>query len=123
MSDVGLLSSAAGIMPENVIRKEISDVYKGALAENYVAQSLCVCGYELYYWTLDSPPAEVDFVIQKEGRVVPMEVKYDQNVHAKSMRHFERLYHSKRKIRISSRNFGVDENGMTSVPLYAVFCL
>lgn len=123
MSDVGLLSAFAGIMPENIVRQELSDVFKGALVENYVAQSLKARGYELYYWATDSPPAEMDFVIQKEGNVLPIEVKYDQNVHARSMKHYIRIYSPKQVIRISARNFGVDENGVMSVPLYAVFCL
>lgn len=123
MSDVGLLSCFSGIMPENVIRRELSDVYKGALAENYVAQALRAGGHELYYWTSDAPAAEVDFLIQKAGKVVPVEVKYDQNVRAKSMKHFSNMYHPEEMIRISARNFGVDENGLISVPLYSVFCI
>ncbi len=123
MSDVGLLSCFSGIMPENVIRQELSDVYKGALTENYVAQALRAAGNELYYWTSDAPVAEVDFLIQKAGKVIPVEVKYDQNVRAKSMRHFSNMYHPEEMIRISARNFGVDENGLMSVPLYAVFCI
>lgn len=123
MSDVGLLSSHAGIMPENMIRQELSDVYKGALAENYVAQALCAGGHEIFYWTAESPAAEVDFVIQKEGKVLPIEVKYDENVHAKSLKHYTNLYDPKEIIRVSARNFGRDEKGMISVPLYAVFCI
>jgi len=122
MSDVGLLSAASGIMPENVIRQELSDVFKGALAENYVAQTLAAGGHKLFYWTSDSPAAEVDFLLQKEGRVIPVEVKYDVNVHAKSMRHFCNMYHPEQTIRISARNFGQDTQGMCAVPLYAVFC-
>lgn len=123
MSDVGLLSSHAGIMPENMIRQELSDVYKGALAENYVAQALCAGGHEIFYWTAESPATEVDFVIQKEGKVLPIEVKYDENVHAKSLKHYTNLYDPKEIIRVSARNFGRDEKGMISVPLYAVFCI
>lgn len=123
MSDVGLLSCFSGIMPENVIRQELSDVYKRALAENYVAQALRAGGHELYYWTSDAPTAEVDFLIQKAGKVIPVEVKYDQNIRAKSMKHFSNMYHPEEMIRISARNFGVDENGLISVPLYAAFCI
>lgn len=123
MSDVGLLSAFSGIMPENIIRQELSDVYKGALSENYVAQALKARGYELYYWSSDSPAAEIDFVIQKEGRVIPLEVKYDQNVHARSMKHFVRLYQPQSAMRVTARNFGKDENGLLSIPLYAVFCI
>ncbi len=123
MSDVGLLSAASGIMLENVIRQELSDVFKGALAENYVAQTLAACGHKLFYWTSDSPAAEVDFLLQKEGRVIPTEVKYDVNVHAKSMRHFSNMYHPEQMFRISARNFGQDEHGMCAIPLYAAFCI
>lgn len=123
MSDVGLLSSFAGIMPENMIRQELSDVYKGALSENYVAQALSAGGHDLYYWTSDSPAAEVDFVIQKEGKAIPIEVKYDENVHAKSLKHYVNRYQPKDVMRISARNFGKDENGMMAIPLYAVFCI
>ena len=123
MSDVGLLSAAAGVMPENVIRQDLSDVYKGALAENYVAQTLICNGYPLYYWTSDSPLAEVDFLVQKEGWVIPLEVKYDTHTRAKSLRYFDNRYHPPKSIRISAKNFGMDEDGMYAVPLYAVFCI
>ncbi|MCD7883850.1 MAG: ATP-binding protein [Lachnospiraceae bacterium] len=123
MSDIGLLSAASGIMPESMVRQNLSDIYKGMLAENYVAQTLCCNGHKLYYWTSDSPMAEVDFLLQKEGAVVPVEVKYDVNVHAKSLKRFTKMYHPKQVLRLSSRNFDVDEQGMCSVPLYAAFCL
>lgn len=123
MSDVGLLSAFSGVMPENIIRQELSDIYKGALAENYVAQSLRANGYDLFYWTSDSPAAEVDFLIQKEGIAIPIEVKYDTNVHARSLRHYQNMYHPQKQIHISARNFGENENGVMSVPLYAAFCI
>ncbi len=123
MSDVGLLSAASGIMPENVIRQNLSDVFKGALAENYVAQTLAASGHPLFYWTSASPVAEMDFLLQKEGIVIPIEVKYDVNIHAKSMRHFSNLYHPQKMIRLSARNFGQDEQGLYAIPLYAAFCI
>lgn len=123
MSDVGLLSALSGVMPENVVRQEMSDIYKGALAENYVAQTLSANGYDLYYWASDSPPAEIDFVIQKQGMAIPVEVKYDQNVHARSMKHFVNMYKPQKMMYISARNFGVNENGQVSIPLYAAFCI
>ncbi len=121
-SDVGLLCAQANLMPENIIRDELSDLYKGALAENYVAQALWTAGYELFYWTSDAPPAEVDFVIQKEGKVIPIEVKYGANVHTRSLRHFQRLYSPEYAIRITGKNFG-EEDGVRSVPLYAAYCV
>ncbi|MCC8161577.1 MAG: DUF4143 domain-containing protein [Lachnospiraceae bacterium] len=123
MADVGLLCAFSGIMPENIARQDFSDIFKGALAENYTAQTLKASGYELHYWTSDSPAAEVDFVIQKVGKVIPIEVKYDQNVHSKSLKHYEKLYQPGQVLRLSTRNFGTGENGVTAVPLYAAFCI
>lgn len=122
LSDVGLMAAFAGILPENIIRNELSDVYRGSLAENYVAQTLKAGGYDLYYWTNDSPSLEVDFLIQKEGKVIPIEVKTGQNVHAKSLKHFEKMYQPDKIIRMSEKNFGTDGK-IYSVPLYAAFCV
>ena len=122
LSDVGLLSAFANILPENIIRDDLSDVYRGALAENYVAQALAANGYHLYYWTSDSPAAEVDFLIQKQGKVYPVEVKSGKNVHARSLKHYRKIHPEQQVYRISERNFGMEE-GVCSVPLYAVFCI
>lgn len=122
LSDVGLLSAFTGITPESIIRKELPELYRGSLAENYIAQTLQAKGYELYYWTSDSPAAEVDFVIQKQGRVIPVEVKSGEHVRAKSLQHFVKLYASEKVIRLSEKNFGTDEN-VCAVPLYAAFCI
>ena len=122
MSDVGLLSASSGIAFENIIKNELSPLYKGALTENYVAQTLKTKGYDLYYWTSDSPIAEVDFVIQKEGKVYPIEVKSGENVHARSLKHYQNMYEPEKVFRFSERNFGTDGN-VYSIPLYAVFCI
>lgn len=122
LSDVGLLCAQANLMPENVLRDELSGAYKGALTENYVAQALQAAGYELYYWTSDSPAAEVDFVIQKKGKIIPIEVKYHTGVRSKSLREFCRRYQPEYAIRISGKNFG-EEEGIRSIPLYAAYCI
>ncbi len=122
LSDVGLLSAFTGIMPDNIIRNELSELYRGALTENYVAQTLKAGGYELYYWTCDAPVAEVDFVIQKEGKVVPIEVKSGENVNSRSLKHFQKLTQPEKMIRLSRKNFGTDGT-IQAVPLYAAFCL
>ena len=122
LSDVGLLSAFTGIMPENIIKNQLSTLYRGALTENYVAQALKANGYDLYYWTNDSPAAEVDFVIQKEGKVIPIEVKSGENVKAKSLKHFQKLYNPETIYRLSEKNFGNDGQ-LHSIPLYAAFCI
>lgn len=122
MSDVGLLSAFTGIMPENIIRNELSSAYRGALTENYVAQALKAKGYELYYWTSESPVAEVNFMIQKDGKVIPIEVKSGENVHARSLKHYEKMYEPEKVIRLSEKNFGRNGN-VYAIPLYATFCI
>lgn len=122
MADTGLLAAFSGIMPEQIIRDELSELYRGTLAENYVAQTLKGNGYELYYWTSDSPAAEVDFVIQKEGKVIPVEVKSGNSVHARSLKHYNNMYQPEYAIRLSTRNFG-GEDRVKAVPLYAAFCI
>ena len=122
LSDVGLLSAFTEIMPEDIIRNTLSEIYRGALTENYVAQTLTACGYHLYYWTSDAPVAEVDFLIQKEGRIIPVEVKSGENINAKSLKHFQKLAHPEKMIRLSRKNFGSDGT-VLALPLYAAFCL
>lgn len=85
-------------------------------------QALVVNGLTPYYWT-SKGTAEVDFVyLAKDGQIVPVEVKSDQHVRAKSLHKFCTTYAITRAIRISARNFGT-EGGIISLPLYAVFCL
>ncbi|MDD6573101.1 MAG: ATP-binding protein [Thermoflexaceae bacterium] len=122
LSDVGLLSAFSGVTMENIVRNELSEIYRGALAENYMAQTLKAGGYDLYYWTSDLPTAEVDFLIQKEGRVIPIEVKSGENVSAKSLKHFNKMYQPEKVMRFSEKNFGINDNVYT-VPLYAAFCV
>jgi len=123
MMDTGLLCSKFGIAP-NVILSGLPsfDGFKGALAENYVCQALVVNGFIPYYWA--SPgKAELDFVLQdSEGNIIPLEVKSTDNVRAKSLNQFISQYQSDVAIRTSTRNFGF-ENGIKSIPLYAMFCL
>ena len=121
-SDVGLLCFKSGTLPQDIlVNSSISDRARGLLAENYVAEELVAQGYRLNYWESDGK-AELDFVIRQNDSVVPVEVKSADNVRAKSLKVFIDKYSPSYSIRISARNFGF-ENGIKSVPLYAVFCL
>ena len=121
-SDVGLLSMKVGIPANNVIHDlNISDKMRGMLAENYVAQELTVRGITPYYWASDNQ-AEVDFVIQKEEYVIPIEVKSADNVRAKSLGIYRGKYNPEFCVRVSAKNFGF-ENGIKSIPLYALFAM
>ncbi|MBP5366006.1 MAG: ATP-binding protein [Bacteroidales bacterium] len=122
MSDTGLLTMKSQ-MPHSMIMSDIpiGGSFIGALTENYVAQALAANNYPLYYWKSDNR-AELDFVIQQGENVVPIEVKSSVNVRAKSLGVFISKYSIKLSVRASLKNFGF-ENGIKSVPLYALFCL
>ena len=91
------------------------------MTENYVAQCFKAKNRRLAYWQSEGK-AEVDFVLQIDGKVVPVEVKKGRRNRAKSLGVFMEKYKSEYAIRISKKNFGF-ENTIKSVPLYAVFCI
>lgn len=123
MSDVGLLCNKFGI-PANIVIVENDNMndFKGALAENYACNSLVQCGLKPYYWESNGK-AEVDFVVQdKEGNIIPIEVKSSIHTRSKSLNVFKSLYKIPYSIRVSTKNFGF-ENDIKCIPLYSVFCL
>lgn len=121
-SDVGLLCFKSGILPQDVlVNGATSDRMRGLLAENYVAEQLSALGYRLNYWESNGK-SEVDFVIRRDDSAVPVEVKSADNVRAKSLKVFVDKYNPKYSVRISTKNFGF-ENNILSLPLYAIFCL
>lgn len=120
MNDVGLLSSKTGISLRSFAAGEMNR-FTGALAENYVACALAASGKELIYWESKSI-AEVDFLIIKDGGVIPIEVKSSNHNRSKSLASYNEKYKPKYMIRISSKNFGF-ENNIKAVPLYSVFAI
>ena len=122
MGDVGLLTMKSGISHQTIISSGIiENTFLGAVSENYVAQSLAAKNYGLYYWASNGI-AEVDFILQKDNDIIPIEVKTGTHVKSKSLSVFVEKYKPSYSIRISSKNFGF-ENNIKSVPLYAAFCI
>lgn len=119
MSDVGLLSNKAKVTRNNL--DKYNQIYKGAITENYVANQLVQNGYELFYWET-SNSSEVDFIIIKDEKIIPIEVKSAENTKSKSLSIYITKYNPKYSIRISSKNFGFNNN-IKSIPLYATFCI
>lgn len=122
VSDIGLLCAKKEIVAEDILfcSAELND-FKGGMAENYVCLSLIANGYQCYYWQSDRG-AEVDFVIQSKGRIIPIEVKSADNTRAKSLTEYIKSYQPDYAIKLSTKNFGF-ENGKKTVPLYATFCI
>ena len=123
IADTGILRSKFEIAPNVILSGPHSfDGFKGALAENYIMQALIANGLRPYYWTSQGK-AELDFVFQdRRGNVIPLEAKSAVNVRSRSLKVFLSAYDAPYAIRVSARNFG-NENGIRSVPLYAVFCV
>ena len=122
MSDVGLFVNKARYPLYQIdLSVQPTMIAMGPLTEHYVANELKIKGYESYYWESDGK-AELDFIIQKETDIVPIEVKASTHIKARSLDLYMKTYNPKYAIRISEKNFGF-ENNIKSIPLYAVFCI
>lgn len=122
VSDLGLLCAKKDLMANDVLYMvdELND-FKGGMAENYVNVHLSMNGYKTYYWESERG-AEIDFIIQRDGHIIPIEVKSADNTKAKSLNLYMKTYQPDYAIKLSARNFGF-EDGKKIVPLYAVFCV
>lgn len=122
VSDLGLLCAKKDLMAQDVLymSDDLND-FKGGMTENYVNTQLITNGYKTYYWTSERG-AEIDFVIQREGAIIPIEVKSADNTKAKSLGVYIQKYKPAYAIKLSAKNFGF-EAGIKTVPLYAAFCI
>ncbi len=122
VSDMGLLCAKKDLTANDILYmvEEIND-FKGGMAENYVNIQLTINGYHTFYCESERG-AEIDFVIQRSGRLIPVEVKSADNTRAKSLKVYMETYQLDYAIRLSTKNFGF-EDGKKTVPLYAAFCI
>ncbi len=122
VSDLGLLSAKKDL-PVNDILYMSNDIddFKGGMVENYVNVQLNINGYKTYYWQSDRG-AEIDFIIQREDKLIPIEVKSADNTKAKSLKVYMDTFKPAYAIKLSTKNFALDGNKKI-VPLYAVFCI
>ncbi len=120
MSDVGLLVMKSGLAQQTILTGE-SNIFMGAVTENYIAQALVSNGYTPFYWTSEHS-AELDFVIQKGEVIVGIEVKKSTSTKSKSLGVFIQKYQPTYSIRFSEKNFGQSE-GIQAIPHYAAFCV
>lgn len=118
--DIGLLA-AQGKMDARVILEgqRIFEEFKGALTEQFVAQELLAAGYDLYYYSKENSSGELDFILQIGGHIIPVEVKAEENLQAKSLREYCKKYGPDIAIRTSMSAYRMQE-WMTNVPLYAL---
>jgi predicted AAA+ superfamily ATPase len=124
--DVGLLHAVNGIYSDTARAKDFTTLFKGAVAEQFVGQELLA--YQnpyskplLYYWVREAKnsSAELDYLIQKDGEVIPIEIKSGPTGRLRSMHMFMEKYQVRRGVKISQAPYGSD-NQIISLPLYAL---
>ena len=119
--DVGLLCRLSGLDP--ALLREYDENFrehKGALAENLVLQSLVPqFENEPLYWSMNNPPHEVDFLIERKGKIIPIEVKSGTNLKSKSLSKFKELYKERiaLRVRFSLANLSLDGD-ILNIPLF-----
>jgi predicted AAA+ superfamily ATPase len=122
VSDAGLLCAKKNVLANDILysSSELND-FRGGMTENYVCSQLACRGHECYTWYSDGE-AEMDFVIQRGGAIIPVEVKSADNGKAKSLAVYAGKFKPEYAIKVSASNFGF-ANGIKTIPLYAVFCV
>jgi uncharacterized protein len=117
--DIGLLNATADLDPRILLEKNnILTEFKGALTEQFVCQQLKT-KKELYYWTASNATAEIDFVLQFQNEIIPIEVKAEENLKSKSLKVYVEKYEPKTAIRTSMSKYR-QEDWLTNIPLYGI---
>ncbi|WP_278913140.1 ATP-binding protein [Leyella stercorea] len=119
--DCGLLGALSETPPEQIlIGDNVFEEYKGAFTENYVLQQLkSLPRTFVYYYSNDNSTLQIDFVVQHEAHVIPIEVKAEENLRAKSLRQFVTDNPGLHGVRFSMSDYR-EQGWLTNVPLWAV---
>lgn len=121
MTDTGLLSALCDIDARTLLEgNKIFTEFKGALTEQYVCQQIVsATDYPVFYWSAERSAAEIDFILQCNQTVVPVEVKAEENLQAKSLKVFKEKFAPEVSVRISMSDFR-EQDWMINIPLYAI---
>lgn len=119
--DVGLLAAKSFLDPVILLEgNRLFTEFKGALTEQYVLQQLQVCqDNPVFYWATEKGTAEVDFIVQRQQHIIPLEVKAEENLRAKSLKSYCDQFQPELALRVSMSDFR-QEAWLTNVPLYAI---
>ena len=118
--DCGLLACMTDASADQMlIGDNVFTEFKGAFTEQYVLQQLLALGLKPYYWSNTKTPSEIDFIIQDSQRVIPVEVKAEENVRALSLAQFIKDNPGLKGLRISMKGY-VDQEWMENIPLIAI---
>jgi len=121
MTDVGLMGAMGDLDVRTLLEGNlVFEEFKGALTEQFVLQQLkSIPDIVINYWSAERSTAELDFLIQYSGEVIPVEVKSEENLQAKSLKTYCQKYSPKLAVRTSMSDFR-QEDRMTNLPLYAI---
>ena len=119
--DIGLLGAMSEIEPaQMLLSNDAIKEYKGALTENYVlCQMKSIDDMNTYYYSREDSKLEVDFILQYHGKVIPVEVKAEENLRSKSLKAFMSSHSDLKAIRFSMSGY-IDQEWLTNVPLYGI---
>ena len=123
MLDVGLMCAMNKLSSDAILLgNDIFSTYRGAMTEQYVCQQLISEVDSIYYWSAENSRGEIDFLIQKGDKIIPIEVKAEENLKAKSLSAFIARYPLLHAVRLSMSDYR-EQDWMTNVPLYAACCI
>ena len=119
--DVGLLSCMTRLHQNTLLNgNELFTEFKGALTEQFVLEQLkTLKDTETYYWSSEKGQAEVDFILDTGGEIIPVEVKAELNLKAKSLKSYREKFSPKISVRTSMADYK-REDGLVNLPLYAI---
>ena len=118
--DCGLLACMSEVPADQMlIGDNVFTEFKGAFTEQYVMQQLRAMDINAYYWSNSSTPAEIDFIVQWGSRIIPIEVKAEVNVRARSLRQFVSDHPELKGLRISMKGYA-DQEWMENIPLVGI---
>lgn len=117
LNDVGLLRKKTDLDSKVIVEgNKLFQEFKGALTENYVLQTLVAIGLNPYYFTFDNR-YEIDFIIQYQNEIIPIEVKSSENVNNTSLKVYNEINRPKTRVRLSMKNLNKDDN-LINIPLF-----
>lgn len=124
MSDIGLMEAMSKLPPQSLINgNALFTDFKGALTEQYVMQQLKTSSkLSVYYWSADSSRGEIDFLVQRDSDIIPIEVKAEENLQAKSLRSFIDKNPELHGVRLSMSPYR-EQDWMTNYPLYSILAI
>lgn len=117
--DIGLLTAMGKVSAQTILDgDELFNCFKGALTEQYVLQQLAsIRECDIYYWSADNSQGELDFLVQHDGKIIPIEVKASENLKSKSLSVFTQKYS------LFGRRFSMsgyrEQDWMENIPLWA----